>query len=211
MKKNISINLALIGPGIHVTFGNSKGKTKNGYHIDSILTEWTESFLKEYSLFTDEEQETKLSGSLKITREQNLFRIEGIIEFEPQLECIRSLTLFREKLKTEVQGFFVPLNSQKYIQSGITKFSKQESLENEIELTESDLESYSFQGNFILLDEFILDSLFCAIPEQPLCREDCKGLCNECGVDLNEKNLQGNYQITEHSQKCSYFKNLKSQ
>ena len=209
MKKNISINLATIGSGIHITFGNSQGKTKNGYHLDSIFTEWTKSFLEEFSLSTEEEQQTKIFGSLNLIREQNVYRVEGHIEFEPQLECIRSLTLFREKLKTEVHGYFVPQNSQKFQQSGISKLSQQNE-GDEVELTESDLESYPFQGNAIQFDEFILDVMFCAIPELPLCRIDCKGLCPECGTDLNEKDLQGNYQIIEHTKKCSHYKPLKS-
>lgn len=208
MKKNISITLATIGSGIHITFGNSKKKLKNGYHIDSILTEWTESFLKEFSLLKEEEQ-AKISGSIKLIREHNVFRVEGTIEFEPQLECIRSLTLFREKLKANVKGFFVPLNSQKYQESGISKFSHQKE-EDEIELTENDLESYPFHGNAIQLDELLLDTMFCAIPELPLCKEDCKGLCPECGTDLNEKDLQGNERIIEHNKKCNHFKTMKS-
>ena len=31
-----------------------------------------------------------------------------------------------------------------------------------------------------------LDTLVEALPLQPLCREDCRGLCSQCGVDLNE-------------------------
>lgn len=210
MKKNISIPLTTIGAGIHVTFGSSKEKTKNGFHIDSILTEWTEFFLNEYCLSLEEELQSKISGSLTLIREQGMFRIAGTIEFEPQLECIRSLTLFREKLTTDVHGFFVPLNSQKYQQSGVAKFSHQKG-EEEIELTENDLESYPFQGNAIQLDELILDAMFCAIPELPLCRTDCKGLCPECGTNLNETDLQGTPQMIEHGKKCSYFKSLKLQ
>ncbi len=210
MKKNISINLSTIGSAIQVTFCNSKEKANNGYHFDSILTEWTEPFLKEFSLSTNEEQQSRISGFFKITRTQNLYRIEGTIEFEPLLECIRSLTLFREKIRSDIHGIFVPINSQKYQQSGITKFSHQKNEENELELTEDDLETYSFQGNTIILDEVLLDHMFCSIPELPLCRENCKGLCSECGADLNEKDLKGHYQIIEHYQKCSYFKALKS-
>ena len=32
----------------------------------------------------------------------------------------------------------------------------------------------------------IADTLVEALPLQPLCREDCRGLCSQCGVDLNE-------------------------
>ena len=30
------------------------------------------------------------------------------------------------------------------------------------------------------------DTLVEALPLQPLCKEDCLGLCPQCGVDLNE-------------------------
>ena len=35
------------------------------------------------------------------------------------------------------------------------------------------------------LREAIRQNLVLALPIQPLCREDCKGLCPECGRDLN--------------------------
>ncbi|APJ03764.1 YceD family protein [Silvanigrella aquatica] len=208
MKPHLAIPLSKIGSKIHVTFGKTMENTPNSFHLDSILSEWTSSFLQECSLNSPEDLE-KVSGYLNIIKEQNIFRAEGVLEFEPQLECVRSLTLYREKLKVELNGFFVPYNSQKYLQSGLSKLSQQQN-SDEIELTESDLESYSFKGNAIQLDEFLLDSMFCALPELPLCREDCKGLCPECGIDLNEKDLQGNYQILEHKKSCFHYKPLKS-
>lgn len=35
------------------------------------------------------------------------------------------------------------------------------------------------------LAEVILSDIFFALPMQPLCKEDCRGLCPKCGVDLN--------------------------
>ena len=32
----------------------------------------------------------------------------------------------------------------------------------------------------MLREQFVL-----AVPFAPLCREDCKGLCPQCGIDLN--------------------------
>jgi uncharacterized protein len=202
MNNNVSINLNDIGQKIEITIGNYK---KNKYHIDNILTDWSEPFLKEFSLTTEEEQLKYIGGYLIITKEQYMYRVEGKIIFEPLLECVRSLTLFREKINTNVSGFFVPENSQKYLQSGISKAIKLQ--DEEIELTESDLESYPFHGNSLKLDELLVDSMFCAIPELPLCREDCKGLCSECGTDLNERDLNDNYRIVLHNNKCIFYQN----
>jgi uncharacterized protein len=37
----------------------------------------------------------------------------------------------------------------------------------------------------IVLDDEVRQSLLLAIPLKALCREDCRGLCPECGADLN--------------------------
>ena len=49
----------------------------------------------------------------------------------------------------------------------------------------SDDETYPYSGDELLLDKAVLDNLFLEIPIASVCREDCKGLCPVCGVDLN--------------------------
>jgi uncharacterized protein len=36
------------------------------------------------------------------------------------------------------------------------------------------------------LGDAIREALILAVPEYPLCREDCRGLCPRCGADLND-------------------------
>ncbi len=40
-------------------------------------------------------------------------------------------------------------------------------------------------GQWIFLDEPVLESILMEIPIRRLCREDCRGLCGICGCDLN--------------------------
>ncbi len=47
------------------------------------------------------------------------------------------------------------------------------------------MESIFFEGGEIHLSEIACEQIFLEIPYQPLCREDCKGLCPQCGRDLN--------------------------
>ncbi|MBX9704268.1 MAG: YceD family protein, partial [Silvanigrellaceae bacterium] len=58
--------------------------------------------------------------------------------------------------------------------------------DQEIELNPEDLDVYYYNNQKIYLDEFLLDHLELAIPDLPLCREDCKGLCSQCGAELNQ-------------------------
>jgi uncharacterized protein len=48
-----------------------------------------------------------------------------------------------------------------------------------------ELESGWFRGPEIHLDRFVGEILTLAVPVQPLCREDCRGLCPRCGIDRN--------------------------
>ena len=40
-------------------------------------------------------------------------------------------------------------------------------------------------GNELDLDEHIISDLILHFPSKVLCKEDCKGLCPQCGTDLN--------------------------
>lgn len=43
-----------------------------------------------------------------------------------------------------------------------------------------------FEGNSLLIDDYVHQHLVLNAPTQPLCRADCKGLCPQCGANLNE-------------------------
>jgi uncharacterized protein len=47
-----------------------------------------------------------------------------------------------------------------------------------------DAEGYSLQGDLLDFEPVLHDALVLAVPLAPLCREDCPGLCVECGVPL---------------------------
>jgi uncharacterized protein len=44
-----------------------------------------------------------------------------------------------------------------------------------------------FDGKTIDLDPIVREQVLLALPLSVLCQEDCKGLCPECGQDLNER------------------------
>ena len=41
-------------------------------------------------------------------------------------------------------------------------------------------------GAWADLEALLRDTLVEELPLQPLCKPDCKGLCSQCGIDLNE-------------------------
>ena len=49
-----------------------------------------------------------------------------------------------------------------------------------------ELHSPYFEDGVLELAGWARDALVLALPPRLLCREDCRGLCPVCGVDLNE-------------------------
>ena len=54
------------------------------------------------------------------------------------------------------------------------------------DLSDVDEECVVVSGNVIDISGSIDACIFGSIPMQPLCMEDCKGLCPVCGIDLNK-------------------------
>jgi uncharacterized protein len=53
------------------------------------------------------------------------------------------------------------------------------------EVREEDLDVFAFDGERVDLEPLFREQFVLAIPFAPLCKEDCKGLCPQCGIDLN--------------------------
>jgi uncharacterized protein len=53
-------------------------------------------------------------------------------------------------------------------------------------LKAEDLEFSFYQGDEIDLTPLIREQVLLALAERPLCREECRGLCPQCGANLNE-------------------------
>ena len=43
------------------------------------------------------------------------------------------------------------------------------------------------QGYMLDVDQLVCDELYLNLPMKVLCKEDCKGICNRCGANLNRK------------------------
>jgi uncharacterized protein len=50
-----------------------------------------------------------------------------------------------------------------------------------------DTDQEVFDGKTIDLDPIVREQVLLALPMNAVCREDCKGLCSQCGQNLNEK------------------------
>jgi uncharacterized protein len=58
--------------------------------------------------------------------------------------------------------------------------------QNNFALRTEDLEFSFYQGDEIDLTPLIREQVLLALAERPLCREECRGLCPQCGANRNE-------------------------
>ena len=59
--------------------------------------------------------------------------------------------------------------------------------EQERELDLDDLDTAAHDGVEVDLEPLLHEQLVLAVPINPVCRPDCKGICPSCGADLNDK------------------------
>ena len=60
----------------------------------------------------------------------------------------------------------------------------------DIAIGEADAEVGFFQGQGLQLTDVLREQVLLAVPLRALCREDCKGLCPHCGLNLNTGSCQ---------------------
>ena len=103
-------------------------------------------------------------------------------------ECTRCLKPIQRDWTVNVTSFF-PYEDKSAAGKGgkAGKNGKEEEVdiiagEDEAEDTDPLLDG----GAWADLEALLRDTLVEELPLQPLCKPDCKGLCSQCGIDLNE-------------------------
>jgi uncharacterized protein len=107
----------------------------------------------------------------KVRLSGNEVFVNGHIETQAQVECDRCL----KPIELPIDADF----TLEYIRD-----SDYESSEA-VELTEAQMSVSMFDGQGIDVDEIVKEQILLAVPTRMLCREDCKGICPECGTDRN--------------------------
>ena len=106
-----------------------------------------------------------------INKDKDKFRLVGRVRTELELSCSRCLEPYRFPIDATFDQRYLP--------------SSAASTEAEREIEENDLETSYYSEDQIDLNELMREQFYLALPMKPLCREDCKGLCAQCGTNLN--------------------------
>jgi len=98
--------------------------------------------------------------------------IDGRLSTRIEVMCARCLKPHGEVLDETFEVVFFPQ----------PEFSGQD---DEVELTEGELDCYFYEGETISLLDVVRDQLLLMLPVKPLCQPECAGLCPRCGKNLN--------------------------
>jgi uncharacterized protein len=104
-------------------------------------------------------------------KDKDRFRIEGRVRTVLELSCSRCLDPFRLPVDAALDLRYLP--------------ESERSSGDEHEVAEEDVDIGFYRDDEIDLSELLREQFYLALPMKPLCREDCRGLCPQCGVNKN--------------------------
>ena len=107
----------------------------------------------------------------RIRRKDGEVGLRGRLATKVAIPCGRCLKSVELPIEVEFSERFTPAVAWKN--------------EEQHELDQEDLDLAVFDGAGIELDDLVREEIVLAMPGHTLCQEECKGLCPDCGTDLN--------------------------
>ena len=110
-----------------------------------------------------------LAWQVDVTNTGDALLVTGTVEGEAKTSCARCVDEFSFPVTGEVEGYFL---------IGADREAPEDMDDDEFEVLGAD--------KILDLEPLIIAALLVEAPLVPLCREDCAGLCAQCGANLNE-------------------------
>jgi len=106
-----------------------------------------------------------------ISRSADRFALEGRVRTTLELPCGRCLEPFAMPVDLAFDLRYLPRS----VNAG----------EGEREIEEDDLTTAFYEDDTIDLGQLMREQFYLSLPMKPLCSEECRGLCPQCGSNLN--------------------------
>jgi uncharacterized protein len=102
--------------------------------------------------------------------------VTGRLALSVMFECVDCLREFLASFEIPVEAQYLP--------------GSPSLVAGEHVMPVEEAENYYYRDDVIELDDLVREEVLLAIPYKPLCTPDCRGLCPQCGVDLNTETCQ---------------------
>jgi uncharacterized protein len=113
------------------------------------------------------------SVEARATREGHRVKLAGNVQASAEMDCDRCLSALSVLVDQSFDLLYIPP-------------AKTASAQEEKELGYDDLSIAFYQDQVIDIDDLAREQIELALPMSRLCGDACRGLCPECGVNLNE-------------------------
>lgn len=115
-----------------------------------------------------------VQGSLTILKSGVTLHVTGCLDYTARQHCSLCLKSFEAPGRAEIDLFFRP-QTREDLTGG-----------RELELKPDELDMVLYLGQEIDLWPELREALLLSLPVKPVCREDCRGLCAQCGKPMVE-------------------------
>ena len=117
-----------------------------------------------------------LEVDLRIFPAGDLLEVAGSFNTEIEVNCSRCLCRFSRELTEDFELSLAKELPQVTDEDG-----------SEVELSADEMGLVLVDADTIELLPYVVEQVIMAFPHRVLCREDCRGVCPSCGVDLNQQ------------------------
>jgi uncharacterized protein len=107
------------------------------------------------------------------------YRVTGTVRTTLELQCGRCLEDFPLPVDAAFELRYVPQSTEA-------------AAEAEREITEDDLTTAFYSEGMLDLVDLMREQFQLTLPMKPLCSQACRGLCSECGANLNRTDCNCN-------------------
>jgi uncharacterized protein len=138
-------------------------------HVHEVLD-------RDWWQMTDPSQQVLGFGSpievdVKVSKAADKFLVDGTLTGRVKVRCDRCLEPFDLEVKSKF-NVYLAVNP-----SGPS--------DEDIELLDEEMEVEFLKGETIDLDDVVREQIYLSVPMKCVCKSDCRGLCPQCGANLN--------------------------
>ena len=110
-------------------------------------------------------------------------RLRGCLSAGLELQCARCLEPVPQEVKREFELLYRPLGA--------------DAGKDELSVTDAEAEIGYYQGEGLALEDVLREQILLALPLKVTCRADCKGLCPQCGKNLNQEQCSCSIEVED--------------
>ena len=99
-------------------------------------------------------------------------RLTGSFAGRLEVQCARCLEPVTRVVESEFDLLYRPLGAVQR--------------DDEVSISEAETEVGFYKGEGLTLEDVLREQVLLAVPVKAVCRDDCRGLCPQCGQNLNQ-------------------------